>query len=116
MQVLSDNDRLLNELYTELINKDFKVTKKDIDDTNSYKRYMGDISTFLELYNNLSTDVINTGIIISAIVAFVKRKFPDFKAWILTDTLEMSADEYLAMSDNARNAVEKNFKVVIKRR
>jgi len=116
MQVLSDNDRLLNELYTELINKDFKVTKEAIDDVSSDKRYMGDISTFLELYNNLTTDIINTGIIISAIVAFVKRSFSNFKVWIVTDTLEMSADEYLAMSDNARKAVEENFKVVIKQK
>ena len=107
MQILSDNDRLLNELKIELSNKGFEVIKEDIDDVSSDKRYMGACS-FLAIFGGVASLV--------TIVDYLERKFPDFKAWILTDTLEMSADEYLEMSDNARKAVEENFKVVIKRR
>ena len=136
MKIIAENDRLINELKIELSNsKDYIVKRVEIaEDENSDKRDMGDISTYLELYNNATTALINTTIIISAIVAFVKKYFPEFEVYIRTKKndeeeflevdkdeiekmpeipYEITAIEYLEMSDNAKKAIEKAFKEVI---
>jgi len=38
------------------------------------------------------------------------------KSIFSTDSLVMTSEEYLEMSEDARKAVEKNYKVIIKRR
>lgn len=116
MKILSDNEKLLNELKINLTDSNLDVTKKEMENVDLDRRHMGDMATYLEIYNNATSAIVNTGVILTPIVLFLKRKYPEFKAYIFTDTLEITAEEYLEMSDEARTAVEENFKVIIKKK
>jgi hypothetical protein len=109
MKVLADNEKLLNELYIKLSENYIDVKKQEnkTEDSESDKKYMGACS-FLVVVGGVASGI--------TIIDFLERRFPGYMAIFSTDSLSMTSEEYLAMSEDARKAVEKNFKVVIKKR
>jgi hypothetical protein len=109
MKILADNEKLLNELYINLSEKYSDVEKQEntTEVNEPDKKYMG-ACRFLVVVGGIAS--------VMTIIDFLERRFPEYMAIFSTDSLTMTSDEYLEMSEDARKAVEKNFKVIIKKR
>ena len=109
MKVLADNEKLLNELYIKLSESytDVKKQENKTEDSEPDKKYMGACS-FLVIVGGVASGI--------TIIDFLEKRFPEYMAIFSTDSLVMTSEEYLEMSEDARKAVEKNYKVIIKRR
>ncbi len=114
MNIVSDDTRLINELHIFLNNKDIEVEKieqksRELTD----KRPMdGLLKTFLEIVVNTTTIAVNLTILND----YLKQNYPHLIMIFESDTLNMSMDEYMSMSDDGRRAVEENYNVLIKKK
>lgn len=116
MEITADNDKLINELYSSLDVDDISFEKKDIKtDKTDNKKPMGACSFIVAIAAG-TTIFVNLPKIIEMIQIFLDRYYPEWIAVIVGDKVDMTPEEYLGLSDKVRNACEKNFKVVIKKR
>ena len=105
MKIYSENDKIINELYLELMGNNIPVEKEQIVNQEQDKKPMA--GGFL-YYLSVAGDFITvSGGIITAI-NFLRRKYPDFIAYITSEKVTMTLDEYMSLSDSARRAMEEN--------
>ena len=116
MKIVSDDSRIVDELFDYLDIKGIEVDKleRPLDKVTS-KRPMGGLETYLSMGANATA--ILTGLAVS--YQYITKNHPN---WYLVfipfsnDKIETTYEEYEKMSDNAKKAISENYDVLIKKK
>jgi len=117
MRIVSDDKRVLNELFTYLDGKNIEIEKFEYkSDKLTDKRPMdGLLETILAIGANGTTIAVNLTILYD----YVKLNYPNFELKFIpfnSEKVEMSFESYTKMSDNAKNAISEHYDVLIKKK
>lgn len=115
MKIVSEDSRIINELFEYLDNKSIELEKVQvIDRNNSTTRPMGDLGTFLSMGANLTAILTGVGLAI----VYINRNFPEWYVVFLpkADEIPMTTDEYEKMSDDGKRAILEHYDIRIKKK
>lgn len=116
MRIVSDDSRILDELFDYLDIKDIEVDKLDNPlELVTGKRPMGGLETYLSMGAN-ATGIL-TGLTLS--YHYIKKNHPNWYLVFIpssSDKIETTFEAYDKMSDNAKKAFSKNYDVLIKKK
>ncbi len=113
MKIESDDARLLDDLFYFLGQKKIEVEKVErMDEDTSERPMTGGFEGFLSM--GADATAIITGLVLT--IRYIHQNYPEWLVIFKSDQIEMSADEFMAMSDNAREAVTKTYKVLIRKK
>ena len=117
MKIVSDDSRILDELFDHLDMEnieDFELEKIEVEDDNtSDERAMGgSINDFL----SMSANAIAVFTAIKTTISYINRNYPEwdivFKPFV-SNKYEVTMEKYESMSENAKKAIHENYDVVI---
>jgi hypothetical protein len=103
MKIVSDNPKILDELSSKFEGQKVQESCED--------GGMGVLETI--------AIILGIGVSLIKIYEFLEKHFPDWKIVFVpfqNGEIEMSAERYDAMSDNAKQGILKNYKIIIKRK
>ena len=113
MKIVSDDSRILDELFDHLDMEGIEVEKIEVEDrTDSDERPMGGMDLWLSMGANATTIMV-------FVIPYIKQNYPDwdilFKP-LFSKKYETTLEKYEKLSDNAKKAIHENCDVVIKRK
>ena len=108
MKIVSENPKILDELFDELDIDGFDVDKvaKSEEDGG-----MGVLATIAL--------ILGIGVSLIKIYEFLEKHFPDWKIVFepfKSDEIEMTVEKYESLSENARKAILSKYKIIIKQK
>ena len=114
MKIVSDDSRIIDELFDQLDIEGFDdiEKKKFKTDDSSDERPMGGWESYLAMGANAATIMI-------FLIPYIKKNYPNWDIHfqsLFSNKYETTLEKYEQMSDNAKKAVHEKFDVVIKKK
>ena len=116
MKIVSDDSRILDEIFDHLDMEGIEVEKIEIEDNNiSDERAMGGIETVL----SMGANAISIFTTLQKTISYINQNYPEwdiiFKPFV-SNKYKITLEEYESMSDHKKKALHENFDMVIKRK
>jgi len=110
MKIISNNSKLLEEIYEDLLTKDIQVDSEKLDTDSSLGKPMGDN------YYTTALTVLNIAAAFATLEPYLVMRIKQFSNYIrfTKDKKEITLEEFLEMTEEEKLQTVKEYNLLIK--